>query len=96
MLFNLASVIYWRVVTSVKQHQVDIDNFIENYRQVTHDYAVGDQVFVEMTGIYLKLNYKKQGPYRINEVFTNCTVWVQREQVNERINTRQLKPHFNE
>ena len=78
----------------MKQRQLDIDNFIENYRRVTHDYAVGDQVCVEMTGIYLKLNYKKQGPYRINEVFTNSTVWVQRGQVNERINTRRLKPHF--
>ena len=38
MLFKLTSVVDWRVVTAVKQRQVDIDNFEENVRQVTHDY----------------------------------------------------------
>ena len=94
MLFNLASVVDWRVVTTAKQRQVDIDNVRENAKRVTHDYAIGDQVYVEMTGIYRKLYYRKQGPYRITEVFTNGTVQVQRGQVNRRINIRRLKPHF--
>ena len=34
-----------------------------------HDYAIGDRVYVGMTGIYRKLDYKKQGPYRMAEVF---------------------------
>ena len=51
MLFNLLSVVDWRVVTTVKQHQVDIDNVIENARQVTHDCAIGNRVSVERTGI---------------------------------------------
>ena len=94
ILFNLVSVVYWRVVTAVKQRQVDIDNVRENSKQVTHDYGIGDQVYVKMTSIYRKLDYKKQGPYRITEVFTNGTVWVQRGQVNEIINIRRLKHHF--
>ena len=49
-----------------------------------------------MTGIYRKLDYRKQGPYRITEVYKNCTVSFQRGQVNERINIRQIKPHFDE
>ena len=65
MLFNLASVVGWQVVTYVKQQQIDIDGVQENARQVTHDYAVGDWVYVEMTGIYRKLDYTKQRPYRI-------------------------------
>ena len=51
MLFNLESVIDWRVATTVKQRQVDIDNVRENTKRVTHDYAIGDRVYVEMTGI---------------------------------------------
>ena len=74
MLFNLASVADWRVVTAAKQHQLVIDNVRENAKQVTHDYAIGDQVYVEITGIYQKLDYRKQGPYIITEVFTNGTV----------------------
>ena len=62
MLFNLASVIDWQVLTSAKQRQVDIDNVRENARRVMHDYAIGNRVYVEMTGIYRKINYKKQGP----------------------------------
>ena len=62
-LFNLTSVVDWLVVTAVKQHQVDIDNARENARQVRHDYAIRNQVYVEMTGIYRKLDYRKQGPY---------------------------------
>ena len=59
-----------------------------------HAYEIGDLVYVKITGIYRKLDYSKQGPYRITEVFTNGTVRFQRVQVNERINIRRLKPHF--
>ena len=96
MLFNLASVVDWRVITTVKQRQVDIDNVKENAKQVTHDYAIGDQVYVEITGIYCKLDYRKQGPYKITEVLINGTFRVQHGQVNEIINIKQLKPHFAE
>ena len=49
-----------------------------------------------MSGIYRKIDYKKQGPYIITEVFPNVTVRVQQGQVNEKINVRQLNPHFDE
>ena len=51
ILFNLASVFNWRVATTENQCQVDIDNNRENDKQVTHEYAIDDQVYVEMTGI---------------------------------------------
>ena len=40
LLFNLVSVIDWRVVTAGKQHQVDIYNVRENAKQVTCDCAI--------------------------------------------------------
>ena len=46
MLFNLESVVDCRVASAEKQRQVDIDNVRENARWVTHDYAVGDRVYV--------------------------------------------------
>ena len=96
MLFNLASVVDWRVSNSVKQRQVDIDNVRENAKRVMHDYTIGNQVYLGITGIYRKLYYKKQGPYRITEVFSNGTVRVQRGQVNERTNISRLKPRLDE
>ena len=39
-----------------------------------YDYAIGNLVYVEMTDIYSKLDYSKQGPYIIPELFINDTV----------------------
>ena len=47
ILFYLTSVIDWRVSTSAKQLQVDIDNARENAKQVMHDYTIGNQIYVE-------------------------------------------------
>ena len=46
MLFEIASVVDWPVATTMKQLQVDIDNVRENAKQVRHDYAIGDRVYV--------------------------------------------------
>ena len=62
--------------------------------RVSHDYSVGNLVYAENTGIYRKLYYDKQGPYRINEVFTNGTVLLQRDAINEQINIIRLVPYF--
>ena len=67
MQFNLASFVDWIVVTAAKQQQVDIDNFQENARRVTHSYTIGNTCYVEMTGIYHKLDYNKKEPYRTTE-----------------------------
>ena len=96
MLFELTLVVDWRVATSAKQRQVDIDNFREDARQVMHNYAIGNRVYVEITGIYRKIYYKKQGTYRITEVFTNSTVRFQLGQVNELVSIRRLNNHFHE
>ena len=62
---------------------MDIDNVQESARQVTHDYEIGDLVYVEITGIYCEVYYKKNGPYRMTEVFTNGTFIFQRGQVKQ-------------
>ena len=69
MIFNLTSAVDWRVVTSVSQRQVDINNVRENSRRVLHIYLIGNQVYVEMTDIYSRLDCNRQGPYRITELF---------------------------
>ena len=59
MLCNLMPVVNWQVVTAAKDWQVDIDNVQENDRWIMHDYAIGNWVYVEINGIYLKLDYNK-------------------------------------
>ena len=46
MLFKLTPVVDWRVVTAARQRQVDIDNDRENARRATHDYTIGDRVYL--------------------------------------------------
>ena len=57
-------------------------------------YTVGNLVYVEITGIYHKIDCKKQGPYRIIEVFKYGIDIFQRGKVNEHINIIWLIPHF--
>ena len=59
MLFNIASVVDWRVLTAVKQRQVYIYNVRENARRVTHYYTIGNQAYVKTTSIYRKIDYEK-------------------------------------
>ena len=92
-IISLASFIDWKVVSTEKQRQVDIDNCQQKSMQVTHEYEIGNQVSAEMTGIYHKREYKKQGSYIITELFTNNTFRFQPEKVNNNINIRRLMPH---
>ena len=94
IIFNLASVLHWRVITSEKQRQVEIDKVRENALLVTHDDAVRDIVSVEVNGIYHKIYNKKHEPYIIKKVFTNCIVQVKRGKVDGHINIRRLRHHF--
>ena len=57
MIFKLTSVVDWQVLTTSKQRQVEIDNVREKARPVAHDYKIGNQFYVEMTGTNLKLYY---------------------------------------
>ena len=79
MIFNLASDVDWWVITVAKQRQVKIDNAQENDRQVTHAYAICNQDYAEMTGIYCKLDYIKQGLYCCisGHQWVRC-VWIMR------------------
>ena len=54
-----------------------IDDVQENARQVTHDCAIDFIVYVDMTGIYRKLDYNKQVLYKIKEVLKYNTVQFQ-------------------
>ena len=65
MLLNLTQIVYCNIVTARNQKQVNIDNVKKNDGQVSHGYKIGNLVYVENTGIYQKLYYKKQGPCRI-------------------------------
>ena len=59
-----------------------------------HDHTVGDIVYVEMTGMYHKLDCNKKGTYRITEVSTNGKFRFQKGKANKHINIRWLTPQL--
>ena len=65
IIFNLASVVEWRVITDRKKLQVNIDHVCKSAKRVRYDYAIGNLVYVDNTDIYRKLDYNKQGPHII-------------------------------
>ena len=94
MIFNITSIVDWRIVTATKQRKSYIDNVRKNARQFRHDYVVADLVHVKKKGIQRRLYYKKQGPYIITESFIDGNVQVQRGDINERIKIRWIVPQF--
>ena len=55
-----------------------MENACKNVTPVRHYYRLDEIVYVDNTGIYHKLDYKKNGMYRITEVYINGTVQFQR------------------
>ena len=82
ILFKITSIIDWHIVFARKYQQVDIDNARKKYKWVRNEYKIGDLIYLEEKVIYRKLDYKKQGPYIIAEVFKKDTVQVQRGAIN--------------
>ena len=64
----------------------------KNASRVRYNYALGDLVYVDKTGIFRRIDYKNHGRYIINKVFTNGIVRVQMDQVNEHISIQQIYP----
>ncbi len=94
MIFNLKSLINWKVVSARKQQIVDKANLRENSKRIDFDYEVGQKAYIVRDKPYRKLDGPKIGPFRITDVYTNGTVRIQKGNVNERINIRRLEPHF--
>ena len=94
MMFNLSSLANWKELTLKKQKNTDKANLRENLGRVDYDYEPGQKVYVKADGIQRKLDSPKMGPFVVTHVFSNGTVRIQRNNVNERINIRRLEPHF--
>ena len=76
VLFNLMSIVDLRVITDIKVQQFYIDNYDEKGKWVKYGYCVDNLVYMDTTGIYCKIYYRKHGMHRITEDFTNGIVWV--------------------
>lgn len=92
MIINAPYVANWRHLSERRCEQTIRNNIRENRFRVSHDYEVGDQVYIKNNDIERKLN-PQSGSFQIIQVYTNGTVKIQRSAtVTERINIRRLHP----
>ena len=86
------------VIAVNRNRQLLVDRRLlwENAKRVLHDCAVGDLVWKK---IYLghsnKLSPSVEGPYRVDQVYTNGTVLIRLgPNLVERINIRWIRPRY--
>ena len=83
----------WQSIHISKARKAVQSNIRENSKRSNFQYQVGMYAYVTSTDIKRKMGPQNEGPYyRINDVFTNGTVKIQRGPTEEQINIRRLIP----
>jgi hypothetical protein len=71
------------------------NNIRENASIISHDYKVGDKILLKKPGKHLrKLEAPRTGPHTVAAIYTNGTLCIQKDKLNERVNIRRLFPYF--
>lgn len=84
----------WSKIQQSKQNRINRNNARENAKRISHDYAPGDLVTLERTGIIPKLSLPRMGPYTVVQAHENGTVTIQKEPfVTDRMNVRRVRPY---
>jgi hypothetical protein len=79
MIHNIAFRVNWDQIQKRKQDIINKSNQKENKNQIPYEYKVGDQVFLEISGILRKLSTPHTGPYPVTNVFKNGTIRIKKD-----------------
>ena len=91
MIFPITHITDWQQIHNRKQELINKNNERENARRHEHDYAVGEFVLINVADHH-KMEKPRAGPYEIIRTHTNGTVTIQKGNVTERLNIRQVVP----
>ena len=96
MIVHQKELINWNKIYERRRRQQIKDNEKENKGRTNHEYTVGENVVIltrtnERTGKLL--DFKHEGPYCITKIYNNGTVKIQRNNFEEIINIRRIKPY---
>jgi hypothetical protein len=85
----------WGAIEQQLQKEMGRNNRRENVSRISHDYKVGDKILLKKAGKHLrKLEAPRTGPRTVAAIYTNGTVRIQKDKINERVNIRRLFPYF--
>ena len=65
----------------------------EKNKRIPHEYHVGDMVSKNKPGVLPKPTTKRDGPYKVLNVYDNGTIQIQRGAITERIIIRRVQPY---
>ena len=84
----------WNESETKRERKIAHNNAVENQSRIDHTYKVGDRVLYKKHGILRKMSTPRRGPYEVTHVYTNGTLRIQRNNINERVHIRHLIPFF--
>ena len=91
MILNIQYLADWTAIKAHKQDLIRKNNRIENAKCIPYEYKVGDQVMLENHHAN-KYEQPYKGPYLIQQVNTNGTVWLRMGAVTDTVNIRRIYP----
>ena len=93
MLLNIPILANYEMIRRKRQARIAYNVDRENAKRTRKDYVAGDEVLI-LSENPRKLDPRAVGPFVIQQVHTNGTVTILRnENVYERINVRRIKPY---
>lgn len=93
MLLDIPIISDILTLTQHRQAMIDKRLLRANAARISHDYKVGDLVYVKNLQRTNKLEKIRIGPYPIIQVHTNSNVTIQRGPIHERISIRHITPY---
>ena len=96
MLLPIKFTVDWAMIKQKRQNEMNKNNQRENKARIPHNYNVGDKILLQKPGILPKMETRRQGPYKVDRVFSNGTLRIRRGAIREVVNIRRVTPFIEE
>ncbi len=98
MFFHQKAIIDWEKLKKLRQQQAESNNSRKNKKRTQHTYHVGDKILL-VTPVNQRRNHHKlssptEGPYVITKVYQNGTIKILRNNFEEIVNIRRVRPFY--
>ena len=93
MLYDLAFKANWQDIKERKRARIEESNKRENAKRIRHQYRIGDLVTKDRNQLQPKLHRPRDGPYRIEKVYTNGVVKIRNGVISEKVSIRRINPY---
>jgi len=83
----------WKLIQERKQQRINENNKRENRGRIPYEYQEGDFVLLKDDTLGKKFKVPYRGPFKILRVFSNGTLRLQMDNVEDTVNIRRCHPY---